>query len=650
VAAKDDALAVLEAALDDPREAKNHDRIRAVLQKHKTPPASPPTAKAEATPRMTVDLGLGPREYDDTDEPVPRVVRGLKRMGDALYGPALAYNKFIDTATLGLYGKGTDAASRITGTRIGPAPEEYERLARERPIVSNVATAAGYAAPGGLPAKAGAQIGRGVDALTSALARRATTAPARIALQGARGGITGAATGAAVTAGEGMVRGNSDRDIIDRAQQAAKFGAVFGAGANAAFGAGGELATAMRKRSPDLQVLHEAGLEPGPIPGRPVIREDQPIRSQLPGVTEPPLVGKATPATRASAGRVAADEIVPNITGRSQANNRRFGELQGQLYATEGKNPAPFQHLIADIDQRLANQSLPDATRAALADVKSKFEPYLPPPPPPQLLQLQQMLANASPASRAGIQQAINQVQAQLPRPKPFTARDLDQIRDYADTKIRSGEVSKSDVQFIQLTDNMRKTLADPRVAPGIADLNAQQHEILSGFGKRKALLGMKRNQRGEGEDVFESVARRASESGEETKAAGARKGIQGHAVERASALGAPPVLPGTKNLPPDVDYKSLLQVPRLQLAQENMQVSPSKLFSGAGAGSFGGVLTAPFRAASMAGPRLIYPLSRRAGNAELGGKGLAADELSGIVRRRGKKKREEEDRDQASR
>jgi hypothetical protein len=342
---------------------------------------------------------------------------------------------------------------------------------------------------------------------------------------------------------------------------------------------------------------------------------------------------------------VAADEIVPDITARSKASNVRFGEMKQEALAREGGNPAPFQHIVRDIEIRLADQSLPDATRNALVKVRQKFEPYMETSINPELNAMRQAMQGASPAQQARLQRIISQLEAQEPPTRPFTARDLDQIRDYADSFVRSGEISKGDVQFIQAAANMRNTL--DRVAPGLAQLNAQQSEILSGFGKRKALLGMKRSQRGEGEDVYEAVARRASEPGEVTKASGARRGAQGHAVERAAEMGPPPVLPGTRGLAESPNYRALLEVPRLQLAQEQMQLNPTALWSGAG-GTVG-PMAAVGRLITRAPARLVYPAARRLGGAELGGKALAADELTGIVRRRGKKKKEG-DRVQAAR
>lgn len=642
---RDEAIRVLTAALNDPAQSARHDEIRAALSRQQQ--AAPPEIKARqtataaptATPKMQVDLGLGPREYDDTNDVVPRVVRGLKRIDQAVTGPITALNKAVDTASGGLYSRGSRALKEATGLQVGPTPEQYDELARTHPAANNMATAAGIVNPEGVASLEARGVGAAVDILGAIARRRATSKVGKALVNTGVNAVKGAGSNALFSATESMTGGDSLDKGLEKAKESAKVGAGVGAGIGLVAPAAGALASKMRANSPDLQVLHEAGLEPGPFPGRPVVREDLPLREQLPGLSEPPLVRKATPATRASAARVAADEIAPDIKGRKTANNKRFGELQAEAYAKEGKNPAPYNHILADIDARLANQRLPDATRKALGDVRAKFEPYMETAVNPELDAMQKQMAGASPQQRARLQAHIDAIQGDMPQSKPFTAQDLDEIRDYTDSKVKSGEIGQGDVQFIQLRQNMRDTLARPGVGPGIAALNDRQSKIMSGFGKRRALLGMKRDQRGEGEDVYEAMARQIASPGEETKFSGGKTGRGGHAVERAAEMGAPPVLPGTTGLPGEVDYKALLKVPRLQLAQENLQIPPSKVFSGGGIGS---AMTLPLRMGALTAPRVVYPLARRAGEMGVGTKPMLADELINAVRRRGKKKRKQ--------
>ena len=116
--------------LDEPGESGEFTpaQIRAKiteLQRNRiAPPELRNAAPAEParTPKMTVDLGLGPREYNDTDEFGPRVVRGLSRMGDAMRTPAMLVNEGMNTATLGATRAGTDKLAELTGVRVGPGP------------------------------------------------------------------------------------------------------------------------------------------------------------------------------------------------------------------------------------------------------------------------------------------------------------------------------------------------------------------------------------------------------------------------------------------------------------------------------------------------------------------------------------------------
>ena len=647
MAAEDDIRA-LEAAQKDPKYAGQRDQIQAALTKLRAPvQAAPPEIKARqtasaapaATPKMTVDLGLGPRTYDDTNDVIPRVVRGLSRIDQAVTGPVTALNKAVDTATAGLYSRGSKALKDATGLQVGPTPENYQELERSHPAANNMATAAGIVNPASVASIEARGVGGALDILGAIAKRRAASKTSKTLLSTGLNAAKGGASNALYSATESGVRGDSLDETLAKAKESAKVGAGVGAGIGLVAPAASALASKMRANSPDLQVLHEAGLEPGPIPGRPVIREDLPLREQLPAVSEPPLVRKATPATRASAARVAADEIYPDIKGRKSASNKRFGELQAEAYAQEGKNPAPYNHILEDIDTRLANQRLPDNTRKALQDVRAKFEPYMETGVNPELDAMKKQMAGASPQQRARLQGMIDAVQSDMPQSKPFTAQDLDEIRDYTDSKVKSGEISQGDVQFMQLRQNMRDTLARPGVGPKIAALNEQQHGIMQGFEKRKALLGIKKSQRGEGEDVYQAMARQITEPGEETKFSGAKTGRAGHAVERAARMGAPPVLPGTTGLPGEVDYKSLLNVPRLQLAQENLQIPPSKVFSGGGVGA---ARTVPLRMAALTAPRAVYPISRRVGEMGVGTKPMLADQLINAIRNRGKKKRKQ--------
>lgn len=651
-------IETLRAALNDPAQADKHDRIRAVLAEHA--PAKPLELRRGTLPSLQMIRPLPPERAAPAaptapapPEPEPegdgfgaRMQRGLKRIAGPVNTAAMLVNEGMNTATLGLTRGISDELSDATGVRIGPGPEQFNQLHEQHPDMTALSQLGGALSPGGLPSKIGMEATRLTDPLLRAMLKRTASAPGQIAARTAAGAVAGAGAAGVSSAVRGTIETGDSMQGLDQGVKAIPGGLAFGGGLSALAGTAAAGARAIGKRSPDIQALERANLEPSPIPGRPVVRRDLPLRSQLPGLSEPPLVGRATPETRASAGRVAAQEIVPNITARKKANNKRFGELQEGAYMAQGDLPAEYEPIIADIKARLGSQKLPDATRSALQAVLSRFDPYIPKPPPepvvnPEIENLQTMLAGSKPGvARQGLEQAIAEARARapqpepVPEPRPFTARDLDEIRDYADSKVRAKEISGKDVPFLQLRERMRGDLE--KVAPQITGLNKQQHELLQGFEKRKALIGMKRDQRGEGEDIYDTVGRHITQRGEETKASGARRGTEGHAIERAGRMGQPPVLPGTKGLPPEIGYQELMDQPRLQLAQENLQLSPSQVFSGGGRAALSNVA----RMAANVPLRLGYPTLRRTGNIELGGKAVAADDLSGAIERRRAKKK----------
>jgi hypothetical protein len=565
------------------------------LPKKQQPVASPP----EARPGYFTSMG---REYPDDDSFVSSAARTVNRVRAPLEKGAMVLNRAIDVGTGGLYSKALSGYSSALGTQIGPSEGDFERFQTENPTLNNITTFAANVNPKGIAAKTAGAAQRITDPLFKAIQNRVTSAGPRIAAKGLQGAAVGGG-GSAATAGlEALARGEPLDVAASEAGAAGKTGMKFGGALGTAFGGAGEAAAKLRNRSPDLQALHKAGLEPSPIPGKPVVRQDKSLMSQI--GDEAPLVPKATPATRGAAARDAADEIVTDVTARKKANNQRFGELRQQAYAKEGNNQVPINHIISDIDNHLQDLSLSTAARGGLENLRAA------------------LVNNSTPAGGQTL----------------LTAKQLDQLRDFADGMVRKGEISKADVQFIQVADNMRNTLAAPNAGPTIAALNKQQSEIMKGFGKRKAKLGMKKDQRGEGEDVYEAVARRLRESGEETATAGVRTPKGRSNAEHAAELGAPPVLPGTRNLPPDVDYRSLINVPRLQLAQENMQATPSKVFSGAGQPTTGMGLVN--RYTNLIPNRLIYPLARRAGDRQVGSAPFAFDELTRAVRQRGENKK----------
>lgn len=591
---RNEALAELRRRAEDPAHAADREKILSAIGRSSRISALSGPGASDPTPRDQI-----PQE-DVPDTVGARLKRGGGRLVDALDVPARLANRAVDTATFGAYGRINDGLSRLSGHRIGTSPEQDAELQREHPILAGTADAIGYLSPSGGAGRLGEAAGRGVDALTSALVRRqAASTGGKIAERAVKGAATGALAAGGTHDIEAVVRG----ELPTEAGQSMASGAAFGAGFGAASEAAGAGEAAMRRGNPDLQVLHEHGLEPSPIPGRPVVREDRPYIEQLPGVTEPPLgVSRATQGTRGAAARRAAEPILKDMDVRARANNERFGEMQRQAYKEQGRNPAQIDHLIEHIDQQLADPGMGDTAKAGLRAAKAR-------------------ITTNSVQTKAGTF---------------MTAENLDGIRDYVDglghREVAVEKVKQGDVPFRQLSDAMRASLEG--VAPKIAELNSQQHKVLTGLEDRYENLGFGRKSRVEPtKRNAKTASKTIRRNGEDTASAGSEEGD----VAGLYTQGSPDVLPGA-DVPAQRGYGASLDVPRLQLAQERLQMMPSAVFSGAGKSATMSLAHIPGAVAT----RGAYPAMRSLSRMEPGENVVAADLLTRAVRQRGKKKRTE--------
>jgi hypothetical protein len=625
------AVQTLKDALADPALASRHAEIQAALNKH-------PTGLGE-----TIGVRAPPPE-EPPDTLGARMKRGAQRLGEMGAPVASFANRALNTATFGLADKGEDALANLTGVRVGDAPAQREDFQKNHPWAAGTADAIGYMAPEGLPGRVGKAVGRGVDELTQALARRGaqSTGAGRVSAKMLGSTAASMGTAGAVRGSEALVRGDSPeqagREALDAATSPLAIWA--GAGFGMASGAAAEGAAAARRASPDISVLARHRLEPGPIPGRPVISMDQPILKQLPGASEPPLgVSRATPGTRGAASRQAGDVIREDMNAREKANNQQYGKLFEQKLAEEGGNPAQFKHIVNQIDTDLSGADLSDETRQGLLDVRKKFEPFMA-KPNANLDMIDQAMRTASPANKAALQATRAQIvrASGAEQPQPFTAADLNEIRQYAGTKVGEGKISGGDQKFVRLQGMLKDTLGQH--APGLAELNATHHDLMNGFEQRRALLGESENP-GRGPYAEErqgrAIAGRIRQGGEESGTAGGGTTAEGHSTERLSALGAPPTHPGAPVPPFDPNYRAQLEVPRLQLAQEGIQLMPGHAFSAAGGYGERGMA---LRLAQFAPTRVAYPLARRLGDSSVGTKPIAADALIQALQRRTKSTR----------
>lgn len=125
---------------------------------------------------------------------------------------------------------------------------------------------------------------------------------------------------------------------------------------------------------------------------------------------------------------------------------------------------------------------------------------------------------------------------------------------------------------------------------------------------------------------TVESVANHLARRGEDTKAGA-------NATSRTQRLydeGSPEVMAGAEK-PPEIDVRSQMDRPRLQLAQERLQLNPSAVFSG------GNIAGAPARALKAGSRRFLYPFLKDVGNSDVAPYAAAGGDIINILRLRSK-------------
>jgi hypothetical protein len=586
------ARAALQGALEDPDLEPLHPRIRAALGK--LTPVSALSGPGARDPDQ-------PTGMQDTENLGVRMSRGAQRAKDEILKPSLsAVNRVADTATFGAVGKAEKGAAALAGREL-PADDGLN------PWVRGTADAVGMMT--GAPKAVGERAAGLADELMGSIVKRRTASGvipsvSRVIEKGAKGAMTASGTAAATRAGQGLVAGESPDEAGMGAMRAAADPRVLALGGamGTVGGVAQETARAGKAASPDLQKLDEYGLEPGPIPGRPVIRKDQPVLAQ--SARRPALgVSDVNPATRGAAARSAGDTIESDLNATEKANNSRFGQLKADVVAREGQNPGDVGPTLQLIDQHLSNVGLNPGTRAHLEALKAQ-------------------IGQVSMPTRAGT----------------FArALHIDQLRDLADEFGSQGKLAgANDIPLRQAASSLRDALE--QAAPGWRDLNKAHSGFMTGLDERRALLGDPERQGAESNPFSrerEGAARQARirQAGEHTATAGGQETDAGDRVERLQALGPAPIHPGPSIDHPD--YQATLDVPRLQLAQERMQFSPSAIFSGSG-----NVGTQLHRIATYGPKRIGYPLARRLGDTSVTSQPIAADALIRAIQ--GRRKEEE--------
>jgi hypothetical protein len=610
-------IAHLNEMLQQPEGKYTHDQIRAKLnqlvQGAGEPAVSGPGMQQPA-PRPAPPAAAPEEPFGE------RMSRGAHRLNEEVVKPALStVNNYTDKLLLGLPKREEKNLARVFGREL-PDESAYGQGGN---VVRGAEDAAALLTPMGMASKIAEKTGEGVDALVNVLrARKAVTsapgvvpAAARVIARGGAGAAKAGLAAGGVRAGESLVAGNdpetAGRDALSAATDPKTL--ALGAGLGTAQGLSREAAGAAREASPDLQLLDKHGLEPGPIPGRPIIRKDQPVLGQEGG--PPTGVRRATPATRGAAARAAGDTIESDLDASEKANNKRYGELKADALVKEGMNPVPMAPTVQLIDRHLADVGLNPATRAHLTHLREQIMGR-------PIGNTGVMAGGIGIPTKMGVFGRVHQV---------------DRLRDLADEFGRQGKLAgANDIPLRQTADELRKAVEAG--APQLTALNKTHHGLMSGLEERRALVGDPENQ---GASFFarerEGGARsaRIRQAGEETATGGGQETDMGDRMERLASLGTPQLHAGATLPVRPYSYQDLIEQPRLQLAQEDLQLSPSKLFSGTRSGP--GML---HRAAEYIPMRLGYPAIRRLGDSDVGTQPMAADALVSAIR--GRKKKEE--------
>lgn len=220
-------------------------------------------------------------------------------------------------------------------------------------------------------------------------------------------------------------------------------------------------------------------------------------------------------------------------------------------------------------------------------------------------------------------------VPAEAPADVPNALRppDLQRIRNLADSMANQDKnpltkVSDDEARMRGISARLRKRLP--------TEMQNQDRNFSRATGrieesKRSLGLGSSRLRLDE-PTLSIRAGNTIARAGENTKAGA-------NAEKRLAYLrenGAPAVMASAREQAPDqIDYGTLLDKPKLQLAQEKLQLDPGSVFSGARYGHLGSHVVHGLVS------RLAYPAAARAANVEIGAHPLVFDRLVSAMRRR---------------
>jgi hypothetical protein len=388
--------------------------------------------------------------------------------------------------------------------------------------------------------------------------------------------------------------------------------------------------------------------------------------------------GATTPPPRV---RGVPEEIPPEDEGHT-VEIRAPESMSDVVY---GKHPGvPVRPIIDALDALRRRADLPEATRGRLDEVGRRLREVSTPPEtvdefdPNKVISpdgltagqmidmLQKGAAKASGAQKAQLLAEIDRITAAASSPVELpVAGAMANPNDLQGIKRLARNLGNQDkIQGVTASDAALRSVADAANEALPEEIQAQDrayHEARSRTERAKESVGLTRKgtipleeevqmsmEGGEsepGEDhvdfanpkTVETVGNHLARRGEDTKAGA-------NATRRTQRLydeGMPEVMEGAT--PPDmIDVRSLMDRPRLQLAQENLQLNPSHVFSG------GGITGAAGRAVKAGGRRFIYPVAKDLGNQDAGPPALVGRDIVEILRQRFKRKDEAVDEGEA--
>ena len=579
--------------------------------------------------------------------------------------PYLA-SRYGNGLTMGL----SDAIGDIAGTDSPPARERASEQAKVLGVpLGPAAEFAGAINPRSASTKAAnglvdlAKAGASRSPRVMALLRGAATVPGaaiagRVAEGAGVGGTLGAVQGAAQNA-------DSPIDMLNGGWAGFKGGAGVGALLGGVSGTAGAVADTMR--TPDVALLEKYGMEPSAIPGRPVANKSEGtfrrIGNSIARRPAPTGVAKANPATVEQAGIDSARPIVEDVNARSAVNSAEMDRLRSENIKSSPGATEPIGPVVESLRASAGDVGAEPATRRVagllekrLGEAQAKHSVAAPKPAGPELPPLpkegwvpsrkddfgnpmdkygqyedeydhSKRLGQPTQDSEAKTKPDAKVIQPAVAGPGNVTPVDLQKIRMLADSKAkwnRTGRNSpRAEQEIKQLANAVRERIPEP--------LRSQDRDFSAATGRDESTreaLGIGSMPADSSPNVINAAGGRIASAGKDTP-----EGVRTREQMRyLRENGAPEVMASARGKEPaPIDYTSLQDRPRVQIAQQGLQANPEAIMLHPGFVPKAGHLL------HLGSSRLIYPRLNNAGNAEVGVPGGAGYHLIHALRFRHK-------------